>query len=424
MEDHKNKRLIKQFKQAVQNRDAATVDALLSQYAFLREDINEPYFSFDAPAIVVAAPHRELVDVLLKHGADINAKSSWWAGGFGVLHQDNDEMAHYLITRGARVDAHAAAALGMLETLQAMVEADPTVINQRGPDGQGPLHFAKSKEIIDFLLDHGADIEMRDVDHGGTPAQWAVNDPEKCRYLIERGAKVDIFMALMLGDVELVRAALTADPDCLQAQVGEGEFTSDESDGGHIYTYQIGVAARPLTLAARLNQPEIIDLLVSHSTLEQKFLIACLRADAATVQAILADAPKIVHALSQEDRALITDAAWNHQVDAVRTMLEAGFDVDARPNAESSTALHRAVIRGDSDIVALLLAHGASVEIRNEFGGTPLGGCIWGSIHFRDPQGDYAAVAERLIQAGVELPESASGSEAVQNVLSKHGVPR
>jgi hypothetical protein len=44
-------------------------------------------------------------------------------------------------------------------------------------------------------------------------------------------------------------------------------------------------------------------------------------------------------------------------------------------------------------------------------------------MHIRDPQGDYAAVAERLIQAGAALPEKADGSEEVKQVLAKHGVP-
>jgi hypothetical protein len=66
---------------------------------------------------------------------------------------------------------------------------------------------------------------------------------------------------------------------------------------------------------------------------------------------------------------------------------------------------------------------GASIDIRNEFGGTPMGSCIWGSLHIQAPKGDYASVAESLIQAGVKLPDQASGSESVRNVLIRHGVP-
>lgn len=44
-----------------------------------------------------------VADLLLQAGASINARSHWWAGGFGVL--DNDHgLAPFLIERGATVD--------------------------------------------------------------------------------------------------------------------------------------------------------------------------------------------------------------------------------------------------------------------------------------------------------------------------------
>ena len=245
--------VIEQFKQAIMSNDMNQASQCLNEHSFLAKQINEPWFAFDTPAIVAAASagNREVVDLLLEHGADLHAKSSWWAGGFGVLHHGHHELSRYLIERGAPVDVHAAAALGMLDTLQEMVEMNPSVVNQRGPDGQAPLHFATEHKIIDFLLTQGADIHMRDIDHGSTPAEWAIDDADKCRFLVERGSEVDIFMAIHIGDTELVRKFIRTDPECLQAQVGRGSFTSGDSNGGHIYAYKIGVNARPFYLAAR-----------------------------------------------------------------------------------------------------------------------------------------------------------------------------
>src|SRR5690606_15308168 len=104
---------------------------------------------------------------------------------------------------------------------------------------------------IDFLLSHGAEIDARDVDHEGTPAQWAVPSlhaqggggtwraqTEKCLHLIKRGAEVDIFMASALGDVDLVRAVLASDPECVSARIGDGAYRPvPNAPGGHIYTY-------------------------------------------------------------------------------------------------------------------------------------------------------------------------------------------
>lgn len=414
--------VIEQFKQVVDNSDIEALRRLLQNHPSLVTRIDEPWFVFDTPALVISANrgNREMVDVLLQYGADINAKSNWWAGGFGVLHHDHHDLSRYLIDRGAHVDPHAAAALGMLDILQKMVEEDPEVVNQRGPDGQVPLHYAILPEVIDFLLDHGAEIDKRDIDHNGTPAQYAVNNPDKCRHLIERGAQTDIFMACKLGDIELVRKILKEDPYALQAQVGKGNFASV---GGHIYAYNIGAAARPIFLADRLGYGAITELMLSYSSVKQKFLFACMRADTETVHSMLREHADIVQSLQPEDQSIITDAAWEHKADAVRLMLDVGFHVDALSNAHSMTALHRAAQQGDYEIVRLLIERGASMDILNEFGGTSMNSCIWGSLHIQAPKGDYAAVAESLIEAGSKLPDQAMGSENVKNVLIRHGVP-
>ncbi|MBP3966670.1 ankyrin repeat domain-containing protein [Paenibacillus lignilyticus] len=413
---------ILQFKQAVEGNNSETVRQLLHDHPSLVKRIDEPWFSFDAPAIVISAGRgrREMVDALLEYGADINVKSSWWAGGFGVLHHDHHDLSRYLIERGAHVDPHAAAALGMLDHLKTMVEKEPEIVNQRGPDGQVPLHFAVSSEVMDFLLNHGAEIDKRDLDHDGTPAQYAVNNPDKCRHLIERGAKADLFMACKLGDAELVREILNDDPHALQAQVGKGDLTAA---GGHIYEYTVGSGAKPLFLADRLGLEAITDLMLSYCSVEQKFLLACMRADTATVHDMVRERIDIVQTLKPEDQSVIADAAWDGKTDAVRLMLEVGFNVDARRNERSMTALHGAAVQGNDEVVRLLIDQGASVDMLNEFGGTPLNSCIWGSLHMQNPEGDYGLAAEILIEAGVKLPDQAMGSEKMKDVLIRHGVP-
>ncbi|ACT01918.1 ankyrin repeat domain-containing protein [Paenibacillus sp. JDR-2] len=419
-DDELDKSIIEQFKQGVSGYDPEAVERLLQLHPLLAVKIDEPWFAFDAPAIVSAANRgdRKMVDVLLEYGANINAKSSWWAGGFGVLHHDHYDLSRYLIDKGAIVDPHAAAALGKLDALRKMVEEEPDIVNLRGPDGQVPLHYAGSPEIIDFLLSHGADIDRRDLDHNGTPAQYAVNNLERCRHLVQRGAQTDIFMACKLGDINLVRRMLKEDPNLLQVQVGKGDFTAP---GGHIYEYNIGGAMRPLFFAERLGHEEITELMLSYSSVEQRLLLACMRADRRAVDSLLMEYPGIVQSLQPEEQGFIADAAWNNQTDAVQLMLEVGFHVDARRSERSATALHHAAGQGNDKIVQLLIDHGASVDVLNEFGGTPLNSCIWGSLHILNPDGNYAEVAENLVQAGAKLPNQAAGSEHVKQVLFRHG---
>ena len=156
-------------------------------------------------ALLLAAVQRtdrKTIDVLLDAGADIKARGKSWAGGRGVLDECHPELAQFLIERGAVLDAHAAARLGMVEKLRELVDADPAVVNARGEGGQMPLHFASTVEIATFLLDRGAEIDALDLLHESTPAQHMVRviqarhypreRQEIAGFLISRGCKTDI----------------------------------------------------------------------------------------------------------------------------------------------------------------------------------------------------------------------------------------
>ena len=389
---------------AVNANDVKAVHALLRKHPELKSRINEPLFGFDAPAIVAKSGQREMVDVLLEAGADINAMSKWWAGGFGVLHSHTSRGEHgqYLVSRGARVDAHAAANLNLADALEKLIDADSAVVNQRGPDGMVPLHMAATPAIAKLLLDRGAEVDTRDIDHESTPAQYAIpHRPEVCRYLLNRGAQPDIFMACVLGDVALVTKLIKDDPSCLQHRIAKGQFVTTKSEGQHIYVYNLGYTQTPLTLAHKHGHSRLLNFLLKHCSLKERFFHACSTADQKAVNAILKKEPFIAATLTADEASAIADAAWNNDLAAVRTMLEAGFPVDAR-GIHQSTPLDRAAIRGYIAIVELLLEHGASLDVKNEFGGTPLRASKWGAENFRDPKGDYPAVIARLTRAGAK----------------------
>src|SRR5262245_52723711 len=100
---------------AVRAGDVSRARAVLAAHPAVSGLLNEPMPGghFGAPCLITAVTqrNREMVDVLLGAGADVNVRSHWWAGGFGVL--DNDSgLADFLIERGARLDAYAAARHG------------------------------------------------------------------------------------------------------------------------------------------------------------------------------------------------------------------------------------------------------------------------------------------------------------------------
>ena len=143
------KDLIEQGVRAIRENDAARLRELLNAHPQLKAKINEPAGPFDSPVITLVRS-KEMLDVLLAAGADINARSRWWAGGFGLLDYADPELAAYAIECGAILDAHAAARLGMLERVRELIAADAGLVYARGGDGQTPLHFASTVEIAAY----------------------------------------------------------------------------------------------------------------------------------------------------------------------------------------------------------------------------------------------------------------------------------
>ena len=79
-----------------------------------------------------------MLDLLLDHGADINAKSQWWAGGFCLLDSADDELAKHAESRGAKVGVHQAARLGWMEQLRSLLADDPSLVTFYTQDGDLP----------------------------------------------------------------------------------------------------------------------------------------------------------------------------------------------------------------------------------------------------------------------------------------------
>jgi ankyrin repeat protein len=412
---------VEQIKRAFHADAADQVRELLERHTPLKAMINEPIGPFDSPAIVCARS-RQMVDVLLAAGADLNAKSRWWAGGFGLLHAADPELAAYAIERGAIVDVHAAARLGTLEKLQEWVSRDPGSVHARGGDGQTPLHFASTVEIAAYLLDHGADIDALDVDHESTPAQYMVADrQELVRYLIARGCKTDILMAAAVGDVALVRNKLDADADSIRTCVSDEYFPMiGKRTGGTIYQWTLGWYVSAHQVARRFGRDDVLQLLFERSPLAVKLIAACWLNDEATLQTVRAEHSDIAAAFTAADRRQTAHAARNNETAVVRRLLESGLPADAT-SQHQATPLHWAAFHGNLEMTKTVLRFRPPLEATDaDFGGTPLGWAIHGSEHgWHSQTGNYAGTVEALIEAGAKPPVEIEGNPAVQEVLRR-----
>jgi hypothetical protein len=308
----------------VRDGDSQRVRELLENYPELRARIDEPLpnYGFGQNALFAAVQRsdRSTIDVLLRAGANIRKRTDWWAGGFGVLDDCSPSLVDFLVERGAVIDAHAATRLGMLAKLTDLVAADQGVVHARGGDGQTPLHFASTVEIAEFLLDHGAEIDALDVDHESTPAQYMLRVQQKrhyphdrqnvARYLVSRGCKTDLLMAEALGDVNLVRRHLDADPACIRMGVSEEWFPKkDPRAGGTIYIWTLGTNRTAHAVAREFGHEGTFQLLVERTPQDLKLALACELGDENVFREYLAGNSNAATTLSDAERRKLPDAA-------------------------------------------------------------------------------------------------------------------
>jgi ankyrin repeat protein len=400
---------IEAFGTAVRDNDAARVAGLLASHPELKATINGPLPGghFGATALIVAAQHanREMIEALLASGADVNQRSHWWAGGFSPLDDGENVpwLADFLIERGAVLDPPTAAQLGRLDELKALIAADPQAVHARGGDGQTALHRARTVEMAAYLLDHGADIYARDVDHESTPAQYLVRTRQDVvRYLVSRGCKTDILMAAAIGDVDLVRLHLDADPSTIRTRVNPQYFPMrNPHAGGTIYNWTLGWNKNAHVVAREFGHAEVYDLLMSRSPDGLKLTAACASGDEAMAKALLVSNAQLASALDDDDRRMLAHAARDNNNEAVRLMLDAGWPPDAR-GQHNGTALHWACFHGNAAMARELLRHGAPVNVKGEeYNATPLGWARHGSVHgWYSKTGDYDGTIKALLDAG------------------------
>ena len=435
--DSLTKSPVERFKSALHAGDVEGVRELLSNYAEVRAVVNDPISWFDSRPVARAAKNLPLLDVLLSFGADLNLKSAWWAGGFGLLeHNITPEEAAPLIARGAVVDIFAAAHLGMIDRVRELIERDPSLVHARGGDGKTALHCATTVEIARYLLDHGADIDARDVDHESTAAQYLVRDaPDVTRLLVERGAWFDIFIAVGLRDAALVERCLREDADALDHRTWHGRYTvvhdgkrpaTREEIGDHrgdTYRWVFGHNMAAIDVALQLGFTDIADQLLRHASPAQQLVAACARADRAVAETLVAAHPGLVRTLTRDQMRLICDKAHANDTAAVLLMLDLGFDPLVR-GVDHWEPLRWAAFHGNAEMTRRLLQHTPPLNVPDpSYGGTPLGQCLYGALHgWHSRTGDFATTVQLLIDAGEQIDPTdlPTGRDDVDAVLRRH----
>uniref|UniRef100_A0A8C7IGD4 Poly [ADP-ribose] polymerase n=1 Tax=Oncorhynchus kisutch TaxID=8019 RepID=A0A8C7IGD4_ONCKI len=341
--------------------------------------------------------HFEVTELLLKHGACVNAMDLWQ---FTPLHEaaskNRVEVCSLLLSHGADpnlLNCHSKSAVDLAPTpelkerltyefkghslLQAAREADMAkvkktlaleIISFKHPQtNETALHCAvasphpKRKQVTELLLRKGANVNEKNKDFMTTlhvAAERAHNDI--LDVLQKHGAKVNAVDTL--GQTALHRAALAGHIQTCKLLLSYGADPAIVSLQGFTASQMGNEAVQQI-----LNE----NIPTRNSDVDYRFLEAAKAGDLDTVQQLCT--PQNVNCRDLEGRhsTPLHFAAGYNRVAVVEYLLHHGADVHAKDKG-GLVPLHNACSYGHYEVAELLVRHGASVNVADLWKFTPL----------------------------------------------------
>jgi ankyrin repeat protein len=360
-------------------------------------------------------------------------------------HRTFHARAHEMLRQSpwlAEATLWSAATAGNAGAVKSILDKDPGWVNRSGPHGWAPLTCAcysrvkpvddahSTLDVAKLLLDRGADPNACTMKGNAddrldqTPRRFTAltglfgggstglaNQPPHPRWrelaelLLARGANPADEEALSINQDACLEMLLRhgLKPDAM----GRGGITlmgralSQAARHGHVSHVQLLLAhhARtdekfegkiPWEHAMRLGRLEVARLLeeagAAVSELDEvgRFVSLCMAGDERGARAMLERAPDLT---VRPPKDMVHRAVWTQRKEAVQLVLELGFDPNYQEDNPAITEV--GVLAKNEEILRILLAHGASLTLRDPwYDSTAIG---WADFY------DYADLRDRLL---------------------------
>jgi ankyrin repeat protein/mannitol/fructose-specific phosphotransferase system IIA component (Ntr-type) len=274
-----------------------------------------------------------------------------------------------------------AADSGFVQDVKYFIEQLGIDVNVKGMYGCTPLHWAvdrcESLEVVQYLVAHGADINMEDND-GDTPLVRAASHGslDVVQYLVSLGADVNakgtkpINAAASHGNWEIVKYLVEKGAD-VNVVAGYSEtplhFAID-ADNLEIVQYLLDNGASVHTLANREKMSHIWSTPL-HWALPQ-YRAAQGKNSLPIVQCLVSHGAD-AHAKDSSGSMPLHNAAGYGSLEVVKFLVSLGSDVNVK-NDQGFTPLHWAAEYGNLNVMQYLVSQGADVNAKAKEGVTPL----------------------------------------------------
>jgi ankyrin repeat protein len=274
--------------------------------------------------------------------------------------------------------------------MRLLIERGADLDRRDFPDNAAPLHFAAAHgdlETIRLLVEAGADVDGKGDDHGVGVLGWATCfgevRQEVAAYLLDHGAKLNLWTAIALDHADDLRAMVGGDRSLLAARMTRNQHRRTplhhavRKNRLRIVRLLLELGADPsardatgataLTTASEEGvDPGIVAALLA-AGLTPDLLTVVNMARYGEAEAMLRDDPSRIGPDGGDTIALHVSVS-KRNLTTIRWLLAHGIDVNAKRRMWdlNHTALHMSIESGAIEIVRLLLDAGADPNVRDD----------------------------------------------------------